>query len=91
MHAENIFYSSYLSQKGAMRVSTAITTAFIEFDNAALRNSGGTVPEIHRINPFKCCMWKMHDRLCDDGTTPEYRTLVESIRLQGQKQPALGR
>jgi len=36
-------------------------------------------------------MWRMHDRLSDDGNAHAYHTLVESIRLQGQKQAALGR
>jgi ParB family chromosome partitioning protein len=36
-------------------------------------------------------MWEMHDRLGEDGATPAYSELLESIRVQGQKQPVLGR
>jgi ParB/RepB/Spo0J family partition protein len=51
------------------------------------------VSEPRRINPFKCRMWSMHDRLGEDSrsSSAAYRALVASIRAQGQKQPALGR
>jgi len=48
--------------------------------------------ELRRINPFKCRMWSMHDRMGEDaGGGTAYRSLVESLKAQGQKQPVLGR
>jgi ParB/RepB/Spo0J family partition protein len=47
--------------------------------------------QIIKISPFKCRMWSLHDRLADDSSSPANRQLVDSIRLHGQKQPALGR
>jgi len=47
--------------------------------------------ELHRISPFRCCMWPLHDRLGENQADGAHRVLVESMRSQGQKQPTLGR
>src|SRR5262245_42306724 len=47
--------------------------------------------EVLRINPFRCRMWSLHDRMPDEGGSAAARQLTESFRLHGQRQPALGR
>jgi ParB family transcriptional regulator, chromosome partitioning protein len=49
------------------------------------------VPNVQRVNPFKCVMWHMHDRLGDYITAETCAALIDSIRKHGQKHPVLGR
>jgi ParB family transcriptional regulator, chromosome partitioning protein len=46
------------------------------------------VSELRWVDPFRCKMWVMHDRLSGGDVCDE---LIESIRAHGQKQPVLGR
>lgn len=43
------------------------------------------------VNPFRCRMWRLHDRLDDSVTEASCRAEIESISRQGQLVPALGR
>lgn len=47
--------------------------------------------QVIRINPFKCRMWRLHDRLTEEANETATRSLIESFRQHGQKQPVLGR
>lgn len=50
------------------------------------------VPKTLRwVNPFKCQMWSMHDRLGDEIDLKTCRSLLKSMQQHGQKQPVLGR
>lgn len=46
---------------------------------------------IRMISPFKCQMWRMHDRLGEHVDSKSCASLINSMRKHGQKQPALGR
>lgn len=56
-----------------------------------MRSEEGGLSSLQFISPFKCRMWDLHDRLGEDLNTASCTTLIESIRLHGQKRPALGR
>lgn len=43
------------------------------------------------MNPFRCRMWSLHDRLEEQITEQSCRAEIESIRRHGQLVPALGR
>jgi ParB family chromosome partitioning protein len=50
------------------------------------------VPQvIVSVNPFKCRMWALHDRLEEQITEESCRAEIESILRHGQLVPALGR
>jgi ParB family chromosome partitioning protein len=46
---------------------------------------------IVRVNPFRCRMWPLHDRLGDYITEESCRAEIESFTRYGQLVPALGR
>jgi ParB family transcriptional regulator, chromosome partitioning protein len=46
---------------------------------------------IVRVNPFRCRMWPLHDRLGDYVTEQSCRAEIESFARYGQLVPALGR
>ena len=43
------------------------------------------------VNPFRCRMWALHDRLEDQITEESCRGEIESIMRHGQLVPVLGR
>jgi ParB family chromosome partitioning protein len=43
------------------------------------------------VNPFRCRMWALHDRLEDCVTEESCRSEIESFSAYGQRVPALGR
>jgi len=43
------------------------------------------------VNPFRCCMWSLHDRLEQHVDEASCRIEIESVRKNGQLVPALGR
>jgi ParB family chromosome partitioning protein len=43
------------------------------------------------VNPFRCRMWSLHDRLEEQITEGSCRAEIESVRKHGQLVPALGR
>jgi ParB family transcriptional regulator, chromosome partitioning protein len=43
------------------------------------------------VNPFKCRMWALHDRLEEQITEESCRAEIESVARHGQLVPALGR
>jgi len=43
------------------------------------------------VNPFRCCMWALHDRMEDQITEESCRKEIESFESHGQLVPALGR
>jgi ParB family chromosome partitioning protein len=43
------------------------------------------------VNPFRCCMWPLHDRLEQHVDEHSCRAEIESVRKNGQLVPALGR
>ena len=47
--------------------------------------------DIVRVNPFRCRMWELHDRLGDYITEQSCRAEIESFARYGQLVPALGR
>jgi ParB family chromosome partitioning protein len=47
--------------------------------------------DIVRVNPFRCRMWPLHDRLGDYVTEQSCRAEIESFARYGQLVPALGR
>ena len=50
------------------------------------------VPQvIVSVNPFRCRMWSLHDRLEEQITEASCRAEIESIQRHGQLVPALGR
>ena len=55
--------------------------------NGAGRQRGDVV----RVNPFRCRMWSLHDRLGDYITEQSCRAEIESFARYGQLVPALGR
>jgi ParB family transcriptional regulator, chromosome partitioning protein len=46
---------------------------------------------IVRVNPFRCRMWALHDRIADYVTEESCRAEIESFARYGQLVPALGR
>jgi len=46
---------------------------------------------VRLINPFKCRMWDMHDRLGESVDVKSCALLIESLQKHGQKLPVLGR
>jgi len=46
---------------------------------------------IVRVNPFRCRMWALHDRIGDYVTEESCRAEIESFARYGQLVPALGR
>jgi ParB/RepB/Spo0J family partition protein len=46
---------------------------------------------VEKINPTKCRMWHLHERLGEDLNTRTCATLLSSLSIHGQKQPVLGR
>src|SRR5579862_455650 len=46
---------------------------------------------IVEVNPFRCCMWSLHDRLEDYLTEDTCKAELESFEKHGQLVPALGR
>src|SRR5688500_12250742 len=42
-------------------------------------------------DPFRCCMWELHDRLEVDITEESCKAEIESLRMHGQLIPVLGR
>lgn len=49
------------------------------------------VPEIVSLNPFRCRMWSMHDRIEGYVSEETCRAEIESFERHGQLVPALGR
>lgn len=43
------------------------------------------------VDPFKCRMWDMHDRLTEYISEESCRNEIQSVERHGQKTPALGR
>jgi ParB/RepB/Spo0J family partition protein len=43
------------------------------------------------VNPARCRVWEMHNRLGEDFGSGSCQALLESIRAHGQKQPVLAR
>lgn len=50
-----------------------------------------TLDSIVSVNPFRCRMWEMHDRLQDHLSEESCRTEIASFEKHGQLVPALGR
>jgi ParB family transcriptional regulator, chromosome partitioning protein len=46
---------------------------------------------IKLVDPFRCCMWELHDRLEEDITEESCRAEIESFLKHGQLVPVLGR
>lgn len=44
-----------------------------------------------RVNPFKCRMWTLHDRLGESITVESCASLIESLRKHAQKRAVLAR
>lgn len=57
------------------------------------RGSGirGNSGQILELNPFRCKIWALHDRLSDYVTEESCRAEIESISRHGQLVPVLGR
>ncbi len=47
--------------------------------------------EIVEANPFRCCMWELHDRIDAHINETTCKQTIESIAKHGQLVPALGR
>jgi ParB family chromosome partitioning protein len=47
--------------------------------------------EIRFVDPFRCRMWDLHDRLESDVTEDSCKEVIESVRKHGQIVPVLGR
>ncbi len=50
-----------------------------------------SVERLVSIDPFKCRMWDMHDRMGEEVDPRACAALIDSIEKHGQKQPVLGR
>lgn len=46
---------------------------------------------IRHVDPFRCCMWSLHDRLEDHITEDSCKAEIESFLKHGQVVPVLGR
>jgi ParB family transcriptional regulator, chromosome partitioning protein len=46
---------------------------------------------IARVNPFRCRVWSLHDRLGDYVTSDSCKSEIQSFQKNGQLVPALGR
>lgn len=55
------------------------------------REQSGNAVETVMMNPFRCRMWKLHDRLDDYLTEQTCKAEIESIARNGQLVPVLGR
>jgi ParB family chromosome partitioning protein len=49
------------------------------------------MPEVIAVNPFRCRMWRGHERLEDHITEATCRTEIDSFIRHGQRLPVLGR
>lgn len=55
------------------------------------RGAGGQRRVIVQVNPFRCRMWALHDRIGDYITEQSCKAEIESFAKHGQLVPALGR
>lgn len=62
-----------------------------ERGGAGLSRKRARRPVIVSVNPFRCRVWALHDRLEDYVTEESCRNEIESVRLHGQLVPAMGR
>ena len=46
---------------------------------------------VRTVNPFKCRMWEMHDRLSENIDCKSCASLIDSIRKHGQRHAVLAR
>jgi ParB family transcriptional regulator, chromosome partitioning protein len=72
----------------SVRIPSGSTRELTEPDGSGHGRQRGVVV---RINPFRCRMWALHDRLGDYITEESCRAEIESIARHGQLVPALGR
>jgi ParB family chromosome partitioning protein len=49
------------------------------------------MPEIISMNPYRCRMWDLHDRLDTHITEESCRHEIASVKAHGQSVPAIGR
>jgi len=70
-----------------VRTADGPTTELSGFE----RGAGTQRRVIVRVNPFRCRMWPLHDRLGDYITEESCRGEIESFTRYGQLVPALGR
>ncbi len=57
----------------------------------AVNGSRQRVPNIRSVNPSRCRMWRLHDRLGEHVDAESCSSLIESIEKHGQRHPVLGR
>lgn len=70
-----------------VRIADGSTTELTGRGGEGGRQRGAVV----RVNPFRCRMWPLHDRLGDYITEESCRAEIESFARCGQLVPALGR
>ena len=46
---------------------------------------------VESVNPWRCRMWEMHDRLGAEINSDSCQPLLKSLQQNGQKQPVLAR
>lgn len=71
-----------------VRIADGSMTALTGFQRSGESRQRGTIVQ---VNPFRCRMWAMHDRLGDYITEQSCRAEIESFARYGQLVPALGR
>ena len=78
----------------AVDVQDIVRTADGSRSGLAQSERGGQARQrgvVVRVNPFRCRMWPLHDRLGDYVTEESCRAEIESFTRYGQLVPALGR
>lgn len=58
---------------------------------STVNGSGRRAPNIRKVNPSRCRMWRLHDRLGERIDEESCSSLIESIEKHGQRHPVLGR
>lgn len=71
-----------------VRMADGATTQLTGSERSGAARQRG---DIVRVNPFRCRMWELHDRLGDYITEQSCRAEIESFARYGQLVPALGR
>jgi ParB family transcriptional regulator, chromosome partitioning protein len=71
-----------------VRIADGSTTELAGSESSGAGRQRGVIV---RVNPFRCRMWPLHDRLGDYVTEQSCRAEIESFARYGQLVPALGR
>jgi ParB family chromosome partitioning protein len=58
---------------------------------ASRRPAGHNSDRVVEVDPFRCRIWELHDRLSDYVTDESCKAEIESVARHGQLVPALGR